>query len=110
MNVIAVRRWSERNVAAAAGLVCLVMGLQLLIAGLLLQIFGLEASLTALNDELLVLPGGLSRILGITTHLGIPTGLPVWIIYFSLILFISGSILFFFNRKKLVTLQRYSRS
>ncbi|MGB4135776.1 MAG: hypothetical protein WA971_04380, partial [Microbacterium sp.] len=35
---------------------------------------GLERSLTAWNDELGLLPWGLSRILGITVYLDIPAG------------------------------------
>jgi hypothetical protein len=47
--------------------------------GLSLHFFGLERSRTALNNDLLVLPGGLSKIMGITTHLGIPLSFPAWI-------------------------------
>ncbi|MDY7226518.1 hypothetical protein [Hyalangium rubrum] len=61
----------------AFGGLLLVLGLQFLLAGGAAGLAGLERTLTALNDELLVLPGGLSRILGITTHLDIPLGLPV---------------------------------
>jgi len=41
---------------------------------------GLERAITALNNELLILPPALSLILGITTHLQIPTALPYWTI------------------------------
>ncbi|MEV0719732.1 glycoside hydrolase family 20 zincin-like fold domain-containing protein [Asanoa sp. NPDC050611] len=37
---------------------------------------GLEDALTTWNDQLALLPWGLSRILGITVYLGIPTNLP----------------------------------
>ena len=57
------------------------LGIQLLFAGLALKFFGLEESLTALNNDLLVLPGGLSKIMGIASHIGIPLELPLWIIY-----------------------------
>jgi len=36
--------------------------------------------LTAINDEMVVLPPGLSRILGITVHLDIPPELPVYML------------------------------
>jgi len=39
---------------------------------------GLEQALTTWNDQLALLPWGLSRILGITVYLGIPTALPWW--------------------------------
>jgi hypothetical protein len=38
---------------------------------------GLERALTIWNDQMALLPWGLSRILGITTYLGIPTSLPL---------------------------------
>ncbi|SNT19081.1 Alpha-glucuronidase [Asanoa hainanensis] len=38
---------------------------------------GLERALTIWNDQLALLPWGLSRILGITVYLGIPTNLPL---------------------------------
>jgi hypothetical protein len=41
---------------------------------------GLEASMTALNEELMLLPGMLSRVLGIVTHLDIPPELGVWML------------------------------
>lgn len=110
LNIIAVRKWSERNVAGSAGLVFFVMGLQLLIAGIVMEVTGLERSLTLLNDELIILPGGLSRILGITTHLGIPVALPLWIIWLSLVMVTAGFLMFILNRKRLVTRQRFSRS
>jgi hypothetical protein len=78
--IIAGKKWGHRRGAGSFAAVFLVMGLQLLLAGAMLQFFGLEHSLTVLNNELLVLPGGLSKIMGITTHLGIPLDLPRWII------------------------------
>ena len=52
-----------------------------LVGGASVYFIGLENMLTYLNDELLVLPGGLSRIMGITTYLDIPLELPLWVIY-----------------------------
>jgi hypothetical protein len=93
------KKLGRRNSAGSAALVFMVFGIQLLVAGVSLQLFGLEESLTALNNELLVLPGGLSKIMGITTHLGIPLQLPVWIILFASILTALSFLLFLFNRK-----------
>jgi hypothetical protein len=72
-------KWTSRR---SGGLfpVLVALGVQVLLAGVLLSYFGLEQSLTALNNEMLVLPAGLSKILGITTHLSIPPELPVWVI------------------------------
>ena len=39
-------------------------------------LIGLEQALTVWNDQMALLPWGLSRILGITVYLGIPTSLP----------------------------------
>ena len=36
--------------------------------------------LTVINDEMVMLPPGLSRILGITVHLDIPLELPVYML------------------------------
>nr|WP_239542508.1 hypothetical protein [Micromonospora terminaliae] len=44
----------------------------------LVAVLGLERALTVWNDQLALLPWGLSRILGITVYLGIPTSLPVY--------------------------------
>ena len=83
IHVIMGRKWGHRRNLGSIAMVTMALGSQLLLAGLALQLFGLEESLTALNNELLVLPGGLSKIMGITTHLGIPLQLPIWIILFA---------------------------
>ena len=62
------------------GAVLLGWGLPLLMLGGLLTASGLETGLTAINDQMAILPLGLSRILGITTHLGIPSALPGWLL------------------------------
>lgn len=81
--VILSKAWKGARGSGAGALVFLVLGIQLLLAGAALWIFGLEYSLTAMNNQLLVLPGGLSKIMGITTHLGIPLQLPFWIVSLS---------------------------
>jgi hypothetical protein len=77
------RKWNHERGQAVKALVFTLLGIQILGVGAALLGFGLEKSLTALNNELLVLPAGLSKIMGITTHLGIPLELPVWIILFA---------------------------
>jgi hypothetical protein len=52
-------------------------GSALLWLGGLATVLGQERLLTVLNDEMQVVPGGLSRILGITVHLGVPPQLPL---------------------------------
>ena len=61
-----------------------VQGILLAATGGLVALIGFEKVLTILNDELMMLPGGLSRILGITTHLEIPTDIPVYVMYAGL--------------------------
>ncbi|MFI5912870.1 hypothetical protein [Dactylosporangium sp. NPDC051541] len=51
-------------------------GTPLLLLGALVAALGLERALTIWNDQMALLPWGLSRILGITVYLGIPTYLP----------------------------------
>jgi hypothetical protein len=97
--IIMGRKWSHRNTSGAVGMVFIMFGIQILLAGLALQFFGLEESLTALNNDLLVLPGGLSKIMGITTHLSIPLELPIWIIYMGSGIAACSLILYLFNRR-----------
>lgn len=95
--VILGRKWGHRKNSGSIAMVLFALGIQLLLTGLALQFFGLEESLTAMNNELLVLPGGLSKIMGITTHLGIPLELPVWIIFFSAGLVFISLLIFIIN-------------
>jgi hypothetical protein len=61
----------------AVGATLVAIGVPLgLLAGLVAAI-GLERALTMWNDQLALLPWGLSRILGITVYLGIPPSLPL---------------------------------
>lgn len=68
----------DRHVWAFAG-VLLACGAVLVAVGAVPAAAGLETMLTGFNNEMAILPLGLSMILGITTHLGIPTNLPVTI-------------------------------
>jgi len=56
----------------ATGIVLTAVGLGLAIPATLVALVGLENALTVWNDEVGLLPWGLSRILGITVYLDIP--------------------------------------
>jgi hypothetical protein len=66
----------SRAGAAAAAAAAAPVGAPLLALGAVVGAVGTEEFLTSLNDRLVVLPNGLSRILGITVHLGVPPDLP----------------------------------
>ncbi|WDZ82737.1 hypothetical protein [Micromonospora cathayae] len=61
---------------SAVGWTLTAAGVPLGVLSGLVAVIGPERALTVWNDQLALLPWGLSRILGITVHLGIPTGLP----------------------------------
>ncbi len=56
----------------ATGVVIAGVGMVLAVFGALIGAIGLEAALTAWNDQMALLPWGLSRILGITVYLDVP--------------------------------------
>ncbi|MDM7853555.1 hypothetical protein [Cellulomonas alba] len=60
----------------AAGVTAVAAGVALAVLAGFVAVVGLERALTVWNDQLALLPWGLSRILGITVYLGIPTVLP----------------------------------
>ncbi|NTW35554.1 MAG: hypothetical protein HGB17_05405, partial [Syntrophobacteraceae bacterium] len=68
------------------------MGAALACLGMLLGFPGLENALTTVNDEMAVLPMGLSRILGIATHLNIPLSLPSRLVGVGVILVVPAAI------------------
>ncbi|GAB3069812.1 hypothetical protein GCM10027053_37580 [Intrasporangium mesophilum] len=77
--VLVAAAWSLRpdlGRAGAAWTALAVVGTALLSVGGLVGAVGTERALTVWNDQLALLPWGLSRILGITVYLGIPTDLP----------------------------------
>jgi hypothetical protein len=76
--------------ARSFGRVLLAIAIPVLALGALMQVSGLEASLTTFNDQMALLPLGLSRILGITVHLGIPTELPLYVLAFGGLLAVLG--------------------
>ncbi|MGH1561281.1 hypothetical protein [Mumia sp. DW29H23] len=64
------------RVTGATGRLLVALGVPLVVLGGLVAVIGLEQALTVWNDQMALLPWGLSRILGITVYLGIPTWLP----------------------------------
>lgn len=70
--------------------VLIIRGIQLAILGAITYFVTLEKCLTVLNDELLIIPTGLSKILGITTHLNIPRSIPVYLLSLGLIILFIG--------------------
>jgi hypothetical protein len=78
--VTTLRRAAGGGVLAGCGGLLVAAGATVAAVGAVPGVAGLERMLTAINDELAVLPLGLSRILGITVHLGIPTALPGWMV------------------------------
>jgi len=75
---VAARTIYKRPALAAIGSPLIALGVPMLVIGAIVALVGLETSVTAFNDEMAILPLGLSKILGITTHLDIPTSLPLY--------------------------------
>lgn len=65
---------------AALGRVLVGVAAPMVALGALMMWSGLESALTTFNDQMALLPLGLSRILGITVHLGIPTEIPLYLV------------------------------
>ncbi len=74
----------------AVGFTVLAGGLTLAITSFGIAAIGLERALTIWNDQMALLPWGLSRILGITVYLGIPTWLPAALAAIGLLLTVVG--------------------
>lgn len=66
-----------RTTFSQAGKLLIANSLPIFVMVLVFLMFGFEETLTVLNDELLLLPGMMSRILGITTHLNISVETPL---------------------------------
>jgi hypothetical protein len=75
---LALRRRYGLTRRRVAGALLAAAGVPLAVLGGLVATIGLERALTVWNDQLALLPWGLSRILGITVYLGIPSGLATW--------------------------------
>ncbi|XTZ14251.1 hypothetical protein ACQSSU_22495 [Micromonospora echinospora] len=84
----------------AVGLTLTAVGVPLGVLSGLVAVVGLERALTVWNDQLALLPWGLSRILGITVHLGIPTGLPGYAAGVGAVLAVGGLLLSLGRRRR----------
>jgi hypothetical protein len=80
------------------GTVMIAGGATLGLLGCLVAGIGLERALTIWNDQLALLPWGLSRILGITVYLGIPPQLPTVAAIAGLVIAVAGAALSWRNR------------
>ena len=78
---------------AATGRVLVAAGTPLLALGGLVAVIGLERAMTVWNDQMALLPWGLSRILGITVYLEIPAVLPVVVAGAGGVLVLAGAVL-----------------
>ncbi|WP_426592458.1 hypothetical protein ACPPVS_11790 [Cellulomonas sp. McL0617] len=87
---LVLRRAYGLRPARAVGLTLLAGGLTLALASGGVAVIGLERALTIWNDQMALLPWGLSRILGITVYLGIPTWLPAALAVVGLVVALAG--------------------
>ncbi|WP_370617468.1 hypothetical protein [Mumia sp. Pv 4-285] len=87
---IVLRRAYGVRVLGVLGRVALAAGVPLVVFGTFVGLVGLEQALTTWNDQMMLLPWGLSRILGLTVHLGIPTALPWFVAAAGAALVLSG--------------------
>lgn len=78
---------------ASLGRVLIGVAAPVLGLGALMQVSGLETALTTFNNQMALLPLGLSRILGITVHLGIPTSIPLYLLVLGAVLAVVGLLL-----------------
>jgi len=77
----------------ATGTVVAAVGAVLAVVGTLIGAIGLEAALTLWNDEMALLPWGLSRILGISVYLDIPADTAWWAAAAGGVLVVIGALL-----------------
>src|SRR5699024_11034609 len=92
-----------------SGSVLVAGGAVLLAMGIVPAIAGLEAMLTGLNNQMAILPMGLSMILGITEHLGIPDTLPRTMMIVGGACGLCGLLVLLVWRRRLPQLARKSR-
>ncbi|MFE5672886.1 hypothetical protein ACFQ58_14890 [Agromyces sp. NPDC056523] len=81
----------------AIGAVALAAGTALAAIATLVGLIGLERALTAWNDQMALLPWGLSRILGITVYLDVPADAPWWVAAAGAILALGGLAMLLFR-------------
>jgi hypothetical protein len=74
-------------------------GMPTLEIGLVVHLLGLDPVLTAFNDQMAILPMGLSRILGITTHFDIPKTLALYGAIFGGLLTLLGVLALLFESR-----------
>jgi hypothetical protein len=82
----------------ATGVVLAGAGAVLALVGTFIGAIGAEASLTVWNDQMGLLPWGLSRILGITVYLEIPLDTPWFAAAFGAVLLVVGAVLALIRR------------
>ncbi|MGX5682635.1 hypothetical protein [Schumannella luteola] len=83
----------------AIGAVLLAVGAVLAVMGAFVGLVGAEQALTVWNDQLGLLPWGLSRILGITVYLEIPADTPWFAAAFGAVLLAAGALLALVRRR-----------
>jgi hypothetical protein len=101
--VIVAAAWAlalQAGVLRSIGAVLTAVGCVLAIFGGLIGLIGLEAALTAWNDEMGLLPWGLSRILGISVYLDIPADTAWWAAIAGVVLVAAGAILVAFGGRR----------
>lgn len=92
--VVVAAAWAiavERGTLWATGAVVAGVGVVLAVFGSLIGLIGLEAALTRWNDEMALLPWGLSRILGISVYLDIPADTAWWVAIAGGVLVVVGA-------------------
>jgi len=87
------RSVAGRSRLGALGHILVAVGGVLVLAGAVPALMGLEQAITRLNNEMAVLPLGLSLILGIVTHLDIPRALPLMMMAMGAALALVGGLL-----------------
>jgi hypothetical protein len=83
----------SRGRRRAAGTVLAAVGAGLAVPASVVALVGLERALTAWNDQVGLLPWGLSRILGITVYLGIPADTAWWAAALGAVVLVVGLLL-----------------
>ncbi|MFC9560815.1 hypothetical protein [Agromyces sp. NPDC056965] len=92
--VVVAAAWAlavERGALRATGAVVAGIGGVLAVFGSLIGLIGLESALTTWNDEMALLPWGLSRILGISVYLDIPADTAWWVAIAGAVLVVVGA-------------------
>jgi len=69
----------------------LLVGAMVGLNGLMWAVIGFEELVTRFNEELLVIPGMTSRVLGLTTHLNIPAEVPSYLMASGLAAVLAGT-------------------